>query len=65
MLNKAFGDITLGLSQINASMSESAMAGIKTLNEMAPHNVLGQMNKGAGQFSAKMTTDELNQRNIY
>ena len=65
MLNKAFGDITLGLSQINASMSESAMSGIKTLNEMAPHNVLSKMGAGSGQFSAKMTTSELNQRNIY
>jgi len=65
MFNKAFSDLTSGLSEMNATMSESFMTGIKTANEMAPHNLLSKMAIGSGQFNAKMTTEELNSRNIY
>ena len=60
-INSAFNDMNRGLSQIFST-------GMKSLNEMAPHNVLPKMappSVGAGMFSRKMTTQQLNETNIF
>ena len=65
-LNKAFGEFTRGLNEFNAQMTASFAQSFKMMNEMAPHNLMAQMaGPGAGTFSAKMTTQELRQRNIF
>ena len=64
-LNKAFSELTKGLNEMNAQMFEMSVRDLKMLNEMAPHNVLGKMGQGAGTFSAKMTTQQLRQKNIF
>lgn len=60
--NSAFNDLNRGMSQIMTS-------GMKTFNEMAPHNVLAKLapagSEGAGTFSEKMTTQQLRKRNIF
>ena len=60
--NVAFNELNRGMSQVMAG-------GMKAFNEMAPHNVLAKLapaaTEGAGTFSAKMTTQQLRQRNIF
>jgi len=57
------------LNQTFASMGQMMIKGmsdgIGALDQIAPHNVLASLTKGAGTFSAKMTTGEIDRMNIF
>lgn len=64
-MNTAFSDIGRGLNQVNAEFAGQLSQVSATLNQMAPHNVIAQMGQGSGTFSGKMSTQDLDQRNIF
>ena len=56
------------IGQLNKNMTvmgQQFIKGMDALNTMAPHNVLANLFRGAGTFSATMTTSELDRRNIF
>jgi len=64
-MNGAMNQFNRDFSQVNAQMMGVMTSGIQALNQMAPHNVIGQMTQGSGTFSGKMGTQGLNERNIF
>lgn len=64
-LNNVLSEFNRGFSQINAQMTQLMTKQINTLNDMAPHNVIAKMGTGSGTFSAKMSSQELVDKNIF
>ena len=64
-MNTVFSEFGRGMGQFNAEMSGIMESQFKVLNDMAPHNVLSKMAQGSGNFSGRMSTQDLNQRNIF
>jgi hypothetical protein len=64
-MNNMMNQFNRDFSQLNAQMMGGMTQGLQALNQVAPHNVLGQMGQGSGTFSAKMGTQGLNERNIF
>jgi|APFre7841882590_1041340.scaffolds.fasta_scaffold66226_3 hypothetical protein len=58
-------DLIGQLNQNMNVMSQQFIKGMDVLNTVAPHNVLASLFKGAGTFSAAMTTSEIDRRNIF
>ena len=66
-MNTILGDFTRGLTQMTAEINGMMAQQAKMLTEMAPHNLLAKapITEGSGQFSAKMTTQQLQDTNIF
>ena len=64
-LNGQMALLTNQINTISMNFNKSITEGLNTANAMAPHNVLGSMFKGSGQFTAKTPTQKLQSSNIF
>jgi hypothetical protein len=71
-LASLMSQMATGMGPLDQNMKSMAQMPIKLLsdglefaNTLAPHNVLANLAKGAGTFSAVLPTSEINRMNIF